>query len=93
MSLQTGLGASVPRHGNRTKTCMRIRNFGFLANRKRATLLPLCFQLHPPQLPPQRPPSNGFIKRARNFSFRSTLPLQAVAILPLGDFHEVSVRR
>ena len=24
---------------------MRIRNFGFLANRKRATLLPLCFQL------------------------------------------------
>jgi hypothetical protein len=31
---------------------MRIRNFGFLANRKRASLLPLCFQLHPPQLPP-----------------------------------------
>jgi len=24
---------------------MRIRNFGFLANRKRATVLPLCFQL------------------------------------------------
>jgi Putative transposase/Transposase zinc-binding domain len=24
---------------------VRIRNFGFLANRKRATLLPLCFQL------------------------------------------------
>ena len=24
---------------------MRIRNFGFLANRQRATLLPLCFQL------------------------------------------------
>jgi Putative transposase/Transposase zinc-binding domain len=24
---------------------MRIRNFGFLANRKRASLLPLCFQL------------------------------------------------
>jgi hypothetical protein len=24
---------------------MRIRNFGFLANRRRATLLPLCFQL------------------------------------------------
>jgi hypothetical protein len=24
---------------------MRIRNFGFLANRKRAALLPLCFQL------------------------------------------------
>jgi hypothetical protein len=25
------------------KDFMRIRNFGFLANRKRATLLPLCF--------------------------------------------------
>jgi hypothetical protein len=24
---------------------MRIRNFGFLANRRRASLLPLCFQL------------------------------------------------
>jgi hypothetical protein len=24
---------------------VRIRNFGFLANRKRATLLPLCFQV------------------------------------------------
>ena len=24
---------------------VRIRNFGFLANRKRATTLPLCFQL------------------------------------------------
>jgi hypothetical protein len=24
---------------------VRIRNFGFLANRNRATLLPLCFQL------------------------------------------------
>jgi hypothetical protein len=24
---------------------VRIRNFGFLANRKRATLLPLCLQL------------------------------------------------
>jgi hypothetical protein len=27
------------------KGFVRIRNFGFLANRKRATLLPLCFQL------------------------------------------------
>src|SRR6202790_3280718 len=35
------------------KGFVRIRNFGFLANRKRATLLPLCFQLlgseHQPQ--------------------------------------------
>jgi rubredoxin len=28
-----------------SKGFVRIRNFGFLANRKRATLLPLCFQL------------------------------------------------
>jgi Putative transposase len=27
------------------KSVVRIRNFGFLANRRRATLLPLCFQL------------------------------------------------
>jgi hypothetical protein len=27
------------------KGFVRIRNFGFLANRQRATLLPLCFQL------------------------------------------------
>jgi hypothetical protein len=27
------------------KGFVRIRNFGFLANRKRATNLPLCFQL------------------------------------------------
>jgi Putative transposase len=27
------------------KSFVRIRNFGFLANRKRATHLPLCFQL------------------------------------------------
>jgi len=27
------------------KGFVRIRNFGFLANRRRATLLPLCFHL------------------------------------------------
>jgi hypothetical protein len=32
---------------------VRIRNFGFLANRKRATLLPLCFQLLGPVQQPQ----------------------------------------
>ena len=33
------------------KGFVRIRNFGFLANRRRATLLPLCFALlgSPPQ--------------------------------------------
>jgi rubredoxin len=31
----------------------RIRNFGFLANRKRATPLPLCFQLLDSEQQPQ----------------------------------------
>ena len=35
------------------KGFVRIRNFGFLANRKRATLLPICFQLLGSQQPPQ----------------------------------------
>src|SRR6201988_3917010 len=41
------------------KGFVRIRNFGFLANRRRATLLPLCFQLlgSTPQ-PPVRPATN-----------------------------------
>ena len=36
---------------------VRIRNFGFLANRQRATLLPLCFSLlgSPPDLPNRTP--------------------------------------
>src|SRR5271165_288238 len=43
------------------KGFVRIRNFGFLANRRRATLLPLCFQLlgsvSPPQTEPQASPT------------------------------------
>jgi rubredoxin len=35
---------------------VRIRNFGFLANRKRATLLPLCFQLLGSTQPPPAEP-------------------------------------
>jgi len=35
------------------KGFVRIRNFGFLANRKRATFLPLCFQLFGSEQPPQ----------------------------------------
>ena len=47
---------------------VRIRNFGFLANRQRATLLPLCFQLlhgsqnitaSPPSPPTHQPQSLG----------------------------------
>ena len=35
------------------KGFVRIRNFGFLANRNRITLLPLCFQLLGPVAPPE----------------------------------------
>jgi hypothetical protein len=35
------------------KGFVRIRNFGFLANRNRITLLPLCFQLLGPVASPQ----------------------------------------
>jgi rubredoxin len=35
------------------KGFVRIRNFGFLANRKRPTLLPLCFQLLGSEQQPQ----------------------------------------
>jgi len=35
------------------KGFVRIRNFGFLANRRRTTLLPLCFQLLPSTSAPQ----------------------------------------
>ena len=42
------------------KGFVRIRNFGFLANRKRATLLPLCFQLlDSAQQPPAEPHGSG----------------------------------
>jgi hypothetical protein len=37
------------------KGFVRIRNFGFLANRRRATLLPLCFQLLGSEQQPQAP--------------------------------------
>ena len=43
------------------KGFVRIRHFGFLANRRRATLLPLCFQLlgavQPSQTEPEAPPA------------------------------------
>jgi hypothetical protein len=45
------------------KGFVRIRNFGFLANRKRATTLPLCFQLlgstSPPSTEPERSNSSS----------------------------------
>jgi len=42
------------------KGFVRIRNFGFLANRKRATTLPLCFQLlGSAATPPTEPDSSG----------------------------------
>ena len=43
------------------KGFVRIRHFGFLANRRRATLLPLCFQLlgaiQPSQSEPEASPT------------------------------------
>ena len=43
------------------KGFVRIRHFGFLANRRRATLLPLCFQLldavQPSQSEPEASPA------------------------------------
>ena len=45
------------------KGFVRIRHFGFLANRRRATLLPLCFQLlgavQPSQTEPEPSPVQG----------------------------------
>ena len=45
---------------------MRIRNFGFLANRRRAELLPLCFRLLQPSDPPAAcaasPPRSPFTR-------------------------------
>ena len=44
------------------KGFVRIRNFGFLANRRRATLLPLCFHLlgavQQPQTEPEASTAN-----------------------------------
>jgi len=38
---------------------VRIRHFGFLANRKRARLLPLCFRLLGANLPSEAPPADA----------------------------------
>jgi hypothetical protein len=41
------------------KGFVRIRHFGFLANRRRATLLPLCFQLLGTEQPSQSEPETS----------------------------------
>jgi hypothetical protein len=46
------------------KGFVRIRNFGFLANRNRATLLPLCFQLLGAVAPPQTEPEASLVQPA-----------------------------
>ncbi|HEY6370593.1 MAG TPA: IS91 family transposase [Candidatus Sulfotelmatobacter sp.] len=46
------------------KGFVRIRNFGFLANRNRATLLPLCFQLLDAVAPPQTEPDASLVQTA-----------------------------
>jgi hypothetical protein len=45
------------------KGFVRIRNFGFLASRRRSTLLPLCFQLL--GVPPQTDPETSATKQPR----------------------------
>lgn len=46
------------------KGFVRIRHFGFLANRRRATLLPLCLQLLGAVPPPQTEPEASLIPQA-----------------------------
>jgi len=46
------------------KGFVRIRNFGFLANRNRATLLPLCFQLLGAVAPPPTEPETSLVQPA-----------------------------
>ena len=46
------------------KGFVRIRHFGFLANRRRATLLPLCLQLLGTEPPPQTEPAASLIQPA-----------------------------
>jgi hypothetical protein len=46
------------------KGFVRIRHFGFLANRRRATLLPLCLQLLGALPPPQTAPEASLIPQA-----------------------------
>src|SRR5262249_52421325 len=69
---------------------MRIRNFGFLANRQRAKLLPLCFRLlqqflqppagttSPPALPPHSqwtcPLCGGVMQVVKRLSAAQLLP-------------------
>jgi hypothetical protein len=46
---------------------VRIRHFGFLANRRRATLLPLCFQLLGPIPQPQIEPAASVAQQSSPF--------------------------
>jgi hypothetical protein len=46
---------------------VRIRNFGFLANRNRAALLPLCFQLLGAVAPPQTEADTSRVQLATPF--------------------------
>jgi hypothetical protein len=47
------------------KGFVRIRHFGFLANRRRAVLLPLCFQLLDAEQPSQSEPEASPSKQPR----------------------------
>ncbi len=49
------------------KGFVRIRNFGFLANRRRTASLPLCFQLLPSRLGPQTSQNSATADGAKDF--------------------------
>ena len=51
------------------KGFVRIRHFGFIANRRRAALLPLCFQLLGVVAPPQTEPETSSAKQMMHFAF------------------------
>ena len=83
---------------------VRIRHFGFLANRRRATLLPICFRLlQPPisqqQAPPRRPrcpfPRCGTVQSAVEPCTSSNVsPLPSsffdLRLIPAGARHEAT---
>jgi hypothetical protein len=58
---------------------VRIRHFGFLAHRRRATLLPLCFRFlgRPTDLPPIAP-----LPSERNEGSSNALPLTSLWSCP-----------
>jgi hypothetical protein len=70
---------------------VRIRNFGFLANRRRATLLPLCFQLPQTEqeLSTSKEPTNPRLGRKCGGPIWSSKDL----LLPKSNFVQMQLHR